>query len=116
MAITPCGYHVLIKAEKLEDVDPQLKKVKSAIPGFTFADHEDRKREQASLDKGKVVAVGSSAYSEEIKEGRQPWCKEGDFVVFAKYAGKGVTDPETHEQFIVLADSDVICVIRSNHE
>lgn len=114
--IEPCGYHVLIKAEKLEDVDPQLKKAKQSIPGFVLPDHEDRKREQAGLDKGVVVSVGSSAYCEEIKEGRKPWCKVGDFVVFAKYAGKGVTDPETHEQFIVLADSDVICVLRSGNE
>lgn len=112
--IIPSGYHLLIKAEKIEDVDPMYKKAKAV--GIQLADHEDRRREQAGLDKGTVISVGSSAYSEEIKEGRQPWCKQGDFVVFAKYAGKGVTDPETHEQFVIIKDDDVVCVLRNKHE
>lgn len=105
------GYHVLVKPEKIEDVDPTLKKLKDL--GFVRADHEDARREQAGIDKGTVTQVGPTAYSEEIAAGRQPWCKVGETVVFAKYAGKAVNDPEDGTQYLALKDDDIICVVRA---
>ena len=104
------GYHVLVKPDKIEDADPKLKKMKEI--GLIRADHEDALREQAGIDKGKVIAIGPTAYHNEIAEGRPAWCSVGETVVFAKYAGKAVNDPHDGEQYLVLKDDDIICAVK----
>ena len=104
------GYYVLVKPAKIEEHDPVLKKL--ADMGFIRADHEDARREQAGIDSGVVVAIGPTAYSEEIAAGRPAWCSVGETVVFAKYAGKAVNDPEDGTQYLVLKDDDIVCVVR----
>lgn len=52
---------------------------------------------------GTIVDIGPEAWSEY----KQPWCKVGDKVVFAQYAGKFVTDPESKINYIVINDIDV---------
>ena len=49
---------------------------------------------QATVDKerlatvvGYVVATGPDAYSDSHKFPEGPWCKEGDWVIFGRYAG-----------------------------
>lgn len=105
--IVPCGHRVLVKAEKIEDIDPMYKRAQAA--GIQLADTEDKRREQAGLDKGTVVALGPTAFRD---FGGDPWCSVGDFIVFAKYAGKGVTDGE--DQYIVLNDEDVVAIMRKD--
>ena len=103
------GYYVLVKPAKVEDQDPTLRKLKEL--GFARADHEDARREQAGIDTGTVVSIGPTAYSEEIAAGRSAWCSVGETVVFAKYSGKAVNDPANGEQYLVLKDDDIICVV-----
>lgn len=109
--IEPRGYHVLVKPVKIEEADPTLRRM-TAI-GMVRADHEDARREQAGIDKGIVVALGPTAYSHEIADGRPAWCSVGESVIFAKYSGKAVNDPTDGEQYIVLKDDDIICVVRA---
>ena len=52
---------------------------------------------QESLDKlriatncGYVIKVGPLAYKDEEKFYTGPWCKKGDWVIFAKYAGSRI--------------------------
>lgn len=104
------GYHVLVKPAKVEDHDPVLRKMKEL--GLERADHEDARREQAGIDSGEVVAIGPTAYCNEIAEGRPAWCSVGETVVFAKYAGKAVNDPEDGTQYLVLKDDDIVCAVR----
>jgi co-chaperonin GroES (HSP10) len=108
--IEPRGYHVLVKPEKIEDSDPKLRKMKEI--GLVRADHEDALREQAGIDRGVVVAIGPTAYSNELAEGRPAWCSVGESVIFAKYAGKAVHDPADGGQYIVLKDDDIICAVK----
>jgi co-chaperonin GroES (HSP10) len=68
---------------------------------------EDDRRGIAATEKGWVVDIGPNAYYPPEKYG-QPWCKVGDKVIYAKYGGKIVTDPDTNEQFLVINDEDVI--------
>jgi co-chaperonin GroES (HSP10) len=39
---------------------------------------------------GLILSMGSDAYADKNKFPNGPWCKKGDWVVFAKYAGSRV--------------------------
>jgi co-chaperonin GroES (HSP10) len=110
--IIPCGHRVVVKQQKLEDSDITYKRATKA--GIVIAETEDKKREQAGLDKGKVIAIGPGAFVEFNREqmGDSPWCKVGDIIAFAKYSGKNVVDPDDHEVYMVINDEDVVCVIK----
>jgi len=110
--IIPCGHRVVVKQEKLEEVDPTYRKAHKA--GIIFADTEDKKREQAGLDKGTVISIGPGAFVEfnENQNTLGDWCAVGDKIAFAKYSGKTVVDPDDNEIYMVINDEDVVCVIR----
>lgn len=70
------------------------------------------KQHEASRVEGHVVGIGPTAYKD--------LCDDvpialGDHVVFAKYAGVFVTDPETKETLVVLNDSDVLCIVKGGN-
>jgi co-chaperonin GroES (HSP10) len=44
-------------------------------------------KERLSTVVGYVVAMGADAYSDPHKFPDGPWCKEGDWVIFGRYAG-----------------------------
>ncbi len=110
------GHRVLIKVEKLEEVDSVYRGAKRA--GIVFAeDHDEHRRNQANLDRGTVVAVGPDAWKAFFHNSNpdggtfEPWCAVGDFIAFAKYSGKNLEDPETKEMYIVINDEDVVAVL-----
>jgi co-chaperonin GroES (HSP10) len=110
--IIPVGHRIVVKQEKLEEVDPTYKKATQA--GILIADTLDKRREQLGLDKGTVVAIGPGAFVEfNNNQGlTEPWCNVGDRIAFAKYSGKNVEDPDNNEVYMVLNDEDVVCIIR----
>jgi co-chaperonin GroES (HSP10) len=119
--ILPVGHRVVIKQEKLEEADPTYKKATQL--GIVIAEHDDKKREQAGFDKGTVIAIGPDAWKafylnsnpqDSTLRGFEPWCKIGDKVAFAKYSGKTVKDPEDHQDYMVLNDEDIVCVIKES--
>lgn len=71
---------------------------------------EDDRRGIAATEIGWVVDIGPTAYFPSEKYG-QPWCKVGDKVIYAKYGGKIVTDPDTGEKFLTINDEDIIVAI-----
>ena len=110
--IIPCGHRLVIKQEKLEDADVAYRNAKKA--GIMIADTDEKKREQAGLDKGTVISIGRGAFVEfnrnQMTDG--PWCIVGDTIAFAKYSGKTVVDPDDHASYMVINDEDVVCIIR----
>jgi co-chaperonin GroES (HSP10) len=54
--------------------------------GIVLAE-ETRKKTQLSTVCAYVLKVGPLAYRDEDKFPTGPWCKEGDWVIFARYAG-----------------------------
>lgn len=104
--ITPLLHYVIVKQEKLEEVDKTYLRAKAA--GILIADHEDNKRAQAGVDKGVVVSLGPTAYRDYNVD---PPIKPGDFVAFAKYSGKVITDPDDELDYVLLNDQDIVCVI-----
>lgn len=104
MAIKPLGHRILVRPDKLEDLDPTYKALKNM--GFQRAQTDEVKREEMSVDKGTVVAIGSTAFRD---FGGEPWCTPGAYVAYARHAGKFITDPDTDEQMLLLNDEDLIC-------
>lgn len=105
MAIIPTGHHVLVKPQKLEEVDAAYASAQRA--GIQLLETEKRK-EQIAVSKGTVIEVGNTAYKD--YQTGEPWCKKGDLVAYARHGGMFIKDPDTEEDFILLNDSDVVAV------
>lgn len=78
----------------------------------------DERKERTAVQRGVVVDVGSQcwkAFREVDEDGAEhngePWAKVGDYVFFARHAGKFIKDPVTKEEFLVLNDEDILGVI-----
>lgn len=105
--IKPAGYRVLVKAPKHAEIDEVTKKHLAFYNQLTIAGTETRN--DASVDQGTVILIGPTAFKE---YGGSDWCKIGDEIVFAKFAGKQVKDPETDEEYFVINDADVVAIIK----
>ena len=95
----PSGYRILVL--------PFTPKSKSA-GGIIFS--------QESLDKariattcGYVLKMGDLAYKDKDKFG-EPWCKKGDWVIFARYAGSRL--PIEGGEVRLLNDDEVLGTIK----
>lgn len=106
--IVPLIHRIIVKADKIDDTDPEYKRLKAI--GLELADHSERKREQASVDKGTVVSVGPTAFRD-FGEADCP-VKVGDYIAYARFSGKKITDPFTLEEFVALNDEDLVCVFK----
>ena len=102
--IKPAGHRLVVKPYKQAEVDDVFRKHKEILKDF-------QKREDLSVDKGIVLSIGPTAWQNE-SHGYTPWCKVGDEIVFAKFSGKEVEDPETGEYVFVLNDEDVVAVVK----
>lgn len=104
------GHRILIKPEPVEEVSKG---------GIVIARPGNRdKLEQQATDRGTVVGVGPMCWKnfDFDKPGWQPWCKPGDKVVFARYAGKSIINPETKEEFFLMNDEDIQVVLEEVEE
>lgn len=111
MGVIPCGHRVVVRMLDLKEVD---KAYDVQIEGFVLPDVADLQRKQESVDHGVVLAIGPTAWRD---FGGEPWCKVGDLVTFAKYAGKRVVDPDDPEAKVqVLNDEDIVCVLKKTTE
>lgn len=106
--LKPKAIGLLVRPDKLEETDPVFAAAKKA--GLHFAELTETKREQAGVDKGVVVAVGSQAFKAFGGE-QEDWCQVGDYIAYARYAGKYVKDPETGNELLVINDEDYVCTI-----
>ena len=72
---------------------------------------------QESLDKlriatncGYVISIGPLAYHDKEKFPTGPWCKKGDWVIFARYAGSRL--PIEGGEVHILNDDEVLGTIK----
>ena len=98
--LKPVGFCVLVRP------DAPKEKLKNELIELPDAVTDKWRIE---VDSGELIAVGNMAWKG-IVDGT-PWAKVGDHVVYAKYGGKVMEDPETKEKFILLQDKDVIGII-----
>ena len=101
----PTGYRVLILPRGR---DPVTK------GGIQLA-KETIDRDSVASVVGYVVALGPDAYKDQKKFPYGPWCKEGDWILFGRYAGArfGIEGGEMRllnddEILAVLPDSEVV--------
>lgn len=100
--IYPVGHKILVKVEEAD-----LK----TDWGFEVVS-ENKRLENAAQIIGELHSVGSQAWKAFGPDfSGEPWAKVGDKVLFAKYAGEVVTDPETEEQYRMMNDDDIIAVV-----
>ncbi len=90
--INPVGWRILVKPKEV---------LEKSAGGIILSTEKNKEREQMSNTTGVVVAMGDQCYSDEPA----PWCKVGDKIIFAKYAGllyKG----RDGEQYRMINDKD----------
>lgn len=101
MNIIPAGHRILVKLDEVK-----------ATTDWGFAlvsDNKKHEREQYATQEAIVILLGKDAYKG-FGDG-QPWCKVGDKVLIAKYAGEDRQNPETKEILRVINDDDVIAIL-----
>ena len=73
----------------------------------------EEKQEPLATTTGTVVSIGPNAWKAfDPGPDWAPWAEVGDRVMYAKYGGKVVKDPDTNEEFVVLNDEDIISRIK----
>ena len=97
--IVPRGHRILVSPEKKEE--------KTA--GGIIITATTREQEELAGIFGTVVAIGHSAWN--AFDDGTPWAKVGDRVVFSKYGGIVLKDPDTGEMYRLLNDDDIYCTI-----
>ncbi len=114
------GHRLLIKPKhveaQLEDSIKDQEFLKNS--GFKIAVSKDTQRSiEGGTQVGTVVSIGPMCWkSADLGfglPGWREWCQVGDEVVYAKYAGKPITDPDApvgEPTQIVLNDVDVQAV------
>ena len=82
---------------------------KKSKGGIIYSDDAVERASIASTC-GNVLAVGSQAYDKEkFPEG--PWCKKGDWVVFARYAGSRIKIQGGEVR--LLNDDEILATIKN---
>ena len=102
-------HRILIKQDKLEETNVDFVRMRKL--GLQLAETDDRKRAQAGVDTGTVVAIGSTAFRD---FGTESPIVVGDKIAYARFSGKFITDPATQEEFVILNDEDVVCVFHED--
>lgn len=101
MNIVPCGHRIVVRPYQLEDEDDVYRSAKAL--GIKLSE-DHRKMEQSAIDKGVVIAIGSTAFKD---FGGEPWCVVGDVVAFSRYGGKMIRQDDV--EYLLLNDEDIIC-------
>lgn len=114
MAIEALGHRLTVRPDKVKDSEAEKTKTKAEQIGIVIPDkfkdelETQATRDRASVDQGIVLTIGMTAFRD---FGGEPWCNVGDYIAYARHAGKFVKDPDTGEDILVINDEDVICKI-----
>tara|TARA_R100001480_G_scaffold78655_1_gene88354 strand:+ start:372 stop:815 length:444 start_codon:yes stop_codon:yes gene_type:complete len=76
----PTGWRILVLPFKM----------KEKTEGGLYLGQETVERQQVASQCGNVLAMGSECYQDKKRYPSGPWCKVGDWVVFARYAGSRI--------------------------
>ena len=76
----PTGWRILVLPFKMNE------KTKGGI----IMNESTLERQQIASQCGNVLAMGSECYKDKERYPTGPWCKIGDWVIFARYAGSRI--------------------------
>jgi len=103
--ILPKGFQKKTKTKEEKNKEPAMERVPQAtgwrmviLPykgvektkGGLLLTDKAIEEQQLTTNVGLILSMGSDAYADKNKFPNGPWCKKGDWVVFAKYAGSRV--------------------------
>ena len=97
---TPVGYRLLVL--------PFTPKEKTK--GGIIMAQESLDKARIATNCGYVVKMGPMAYGDKEKFPTGPWCKQGDWVIFARYAGSRL--PIEGGEVRLLNDDEVLGTIK----
>jgi co-chaperonin GroES (HSP10) len=100
--INPCGHRLLILPRQI---------IEKTASGIITSTQTMREREQMSNTTGVVMAMGPTCYDDQ----QTPWCKVGDKVAFAKYAGLLYTGRDGAD-YRMVNDGDITAVLDEDVE
>jgi len=101
--IEALGNRVIIKPDDIEKVTDG---------GIVIAQTTNYVREEkAATSTGTVIDYGPAAWLDPLMGG-EPWVDRGDQVVFARYAGKFVIDPDDGAEYVVINDDAIQARLR----
>jgi co-chaperonin GroES (HSP10) len=95
--INPVGFRILVLPEDVEEV------TESGIVIHTAT----TKKEEQAITEGIVIDIGSEAYADK----KSAWCKIGDRIIFAKYAGF-FQEGKDGKKYRVINDLEVVAVLK----
>ncbi len=76
----PTGWRLLVLPFKMNE----------KTKGGVIMNESTLERQQVASQCGNVLAMGSECYKDKERYPTGPWCKIGDWVVFARYAGSRI--------------------------
>ena len=76
----PTGWRLLVLPFKMNE----------KTKGGVIINESTLERQQVASQCGNVLAMGSECYKDKERYPTGPWCKGGDWVVFARYAGSRI--------------------------
>ena len=97
----PTGWRILILPFKMKE------KTKGGI----IMGHDTLEKQQVASQCGNVLAVGPHAYQDKERFPNGPWCKVGDWVMFARYAGSRIKIEGGEVR--LLNDDEVLATIKN---
>ena len=76
----PTGWRILVLPFKMNE----------KTKGGVLLGQETLDRQQVASQCGNVIAMGDACYVDKERYPKGPWCKVGDWVIFARYAGSRI--------------------------
>ena len=76
----PTGWRMLVLPFKMNE----------KTKGGVLLGQETIERQQVGSQCGNVLAMGPDCYNDKDRLSKGPWCKVGDWIVFARYAGSRI--------------------------
>ena len=97
----PTGWRLLVLPFKMKDV----------TKGGLHLAETTLERQQVASQVGLVMAMGPQCYKDKERYPEGPWCKEKDWVMFARYAGSRIKIDGGEMR--LLNDDEVLATIDS---
>jgi len=86
-------------------------KMKEKTKGGVILAEDTLERQQVASQVGLVMAMGSQCYKDKERYPEGPWCKEKDWIMFARYAGSRIKIEGGEMR--LLNDDEVLATIDS---
>ena len=97
----PTGWRVLVLPFKM----------KEKTKGGVIMASSSLERQQLAAQCANVLAIGPDAYKDKDRYPQGPWCKVGDWIIFARYAGSRIKIEGGEVR--LLNDDEILATIKN---